>query len=130
MKLANRAHHRRQQPRSHTRRGERGSATVELAISLPTVVALLLALLLAGHVIHTQLQCTEASRVAARVIALGESEQTAHDYVTQIVGPQAQLHFRKAGDGDLHVEVSRNLIAWSSILTVRSQLQVPWELTL
>lgn len=50
-----------------------GSATVELAVSLPALVLLLFAGLTAISAVRTQLECVDAAREAARAAARGES---------------------------------------------------------
>jgi TadE-like protein len=50
---------------------ERGSATVELAMSLPALVLLMLAGLTAVSAVRTQLECVDAAREAAREAARG-----------------------------------------------------------
>jgi Flp pilus assembly protein TadG len=59
------------------RRGERGSATVELATSLPVVVLLLLAGLTGVDAVVTKLRCVDSAREAARAAARGESGEAA-----------------------------------------------------
>jgi Flp pilus assembly protein TadG len=55
------------------RRRDAGSATVELAVSLPALALLLFASLTAIVAVRTQLQCLDAAREAARAAARGES---------------------------------------------------------
>lgn len=52
---------------------DEGSATVELAASLPALVLLLFAALAAVTAVRTQVQCVDAAREAARAAARGES---------------------------------------------------------
>jgi hypothetical protein len=56
-----------------SRRGDRGSATAELAVALPVLVLLLLAGLTAVNAVATKLRCVDAAREAARVQARGEA---------------------------------------------------------
>jgi TadE-like protein len=57
---------------------DRGSATAELAASLPAVVLLLLAGLSAVDAVATQQRCVDAARDAALAIARGAPASTAH----------------------------------------------------
>jgi hypothetical protein len=59
-------------PGGARRRGERGSATAELAVGLPAVVLLLLVGLTAVGAVTTRLQCVDAAREAAIAAARGE----------------------------------------------------------
>lgn len=58
--------------RLRPRQRERGSATAELAVGLPAVVALLLAGLTAVGAVTAKLQCVDAAREAALAAARGE----------------------------------------------------------
>ncbi len=59
------------------RTGERGSATVELAVSLPALVLMVFTALTAVLAVRTQVECVDAAREAARAAARGESGHTA-----------------------------------------------------
>ncbi|NUO57393.1 MAG: mucin-associated surface protein [Hamadaea sp.] len=59
-------------------RRSRGSATAELAASLPAVVLLLLVGLTAVDAVATRLRCVDAARDAALAVARGEPASTAH----------------------------------------------------
>lgn len=52
---------------------DRGSATAELAASLPALVLMLLTALTAVTAVRTHLECVDAAREAARAAARGES---------------------------------------------------------
>lgn len=58
-------------------RGERGSATVELAVGLVAVVLVLLSTMTGVSAVVTRLECVDAARQAARAEARGESGETA-----------------------------------------------------
>jgi len=60
-------------PHGPAARGERGSATAELAVALPAVVLLLLAGLTSVAAVTARLQCVDAAREAALVSARGGS---------------------------------------------------------
>jgi hypothetical protein len=52
-------------------KGDRGNATVELAVSLPALVLLLATGLTAISAVRTQLECVDAAREVARAVARG-----------------------------------------------------------
>jgi hypothetical protein len=52
---------------------ERGSATAELAASLPALVLIVVVAITAVITVRTQLECVDAAREAARTEARGES---------------------------------------------------------
>lgn len=55
---------------SGRRGGERGQSTVELALALPVVAIMALALVQVGLVVHARLMTAHAAREAARVVAV------------------------------------------------------------
>jgi Flp pilus assembly protein TadG len=61
---------------SRTRRGDRGQATVELALVLPLVAALLLVLLQVGLVVRDRVLVTHAAREAARAAAVADHDRS------------------------------------------------------
>lgn len=69
------------------RSGHRGQATVELALVLPFVVLLLLALIQVGLVVRARVMVTHAAREGARVAAVGGSDAE----VRRAVGVAADL---------------------------------------
>lgn len=78
------------------RAGDRGAVTVEAAIALGALT-LVLGLVLAGVVAMAgQLQCADAAREAARLVARGE-RSLAEQAVRQIA-PGGRLHVDLAGD--------------------------------
>jgi Flp pilus assembly protein TadG len=75
--------------RPATRSGdERGQATVELALVLPLVVVLLLALVQAAVVARDQILVTHAAREAARAVAVDDDVDAARRAAEQ-AGPLA-----------------------------------------
>jgi Flp pilus assembly protein TadG len=62
--------HRRRSEHHVRRRSDRGQATVELALTLPVVVILLLGLVQAGMLVRDQILVTHAAREAARAAAV------------------------------------------------------------
>ena len=59
--------------RGPSTRDDRGSATAELACSLPALALLVLAGLTAVAAVRSQLECVDAAREAARAVARGEA---------------------------------------------------------
>ncbi|MCC2309486.1 TadE family type IV pilus minor pilin [Cellulomonas chengniuliangii] len=113
-------------PASHDER-ERGSATAELAVALPAVVVLLVALLVLASAATTQLRCADAARAGARIAALGEDEAAVDEVVTRLAGARAEVELGRDGDwvtvsvtspstvGALHlapVRVAASATAW------------------
>ena len=62
---------------SRTRRGDRGQATVELALVLPLVALLVLLVLQAGLVLRDQLLVAHAAREAARAASVADGDRGA-----------------------------------------------------
>jgi hypothetical protein len=67
-----------------------GSATAELAVSLPALVLLMLAGLTGVAAVRTQLECVDAARDAARAVARGAPPP----------GPPAGASLAVVGNGD------------------------------
>jgi Flp pilus assembly protein TadG len=82
------------------RRDDRGQATVELALALPLVVLLLLALVQGGVVVRDQILVTHAAREAARAAAV-DPDTRAIERAAQKAGPlqEQRLHIRITGRG-------------------------------
>ncbi|HEY0117882.1 MAG TPA: TadE family type IV pilus minor pilin [Cellulomonas sp.] len=76
---------------------EAGSVSVELAIGMVTVVALLglvLTLVAAGV---AQIRCTDAARAGARAASLGGDDQAVAAVVTRSAGPAAEVTVSRDG---------------------------------
>ena len=65
-------------------RGDRGSATAELAVGLPVVVVLLVAVLAVAAAGVTQMACADAARAGARAAALGEDDAAVRATVARV----------------------------------------------
>lgn len=107
-------------------RAEAGSATLELAITLPVVLLLLAGMLTGAAAIQVRLQVSDAARVAARQLALGTDEHAVTVIVHQIVGGDAQVTFMRGGSG-VTVTVSAPVMAFTELIMVSSSFTVPWE---
>lgn len=87
---------------------ERGGVTAELALVLPGVVLLLVALLTAADAAVTQVRVADAARAGARAAALGETRAAVGDVARELAGEGAQVRVSESG-GYVVVEVSREL---------------------
>ena len=103
--------------------GDRGSATAETAIVLPVVVVMMVAILVTGTGIGTQVQLENAARGAARELARGEDAAAATAAAQEIGGPGTRVSIRVEGDW-VHVEVTRSLQLDAGILS-----GARWELS-
>ncbi len=90
-----------------TRRRDRGQATVELAVALPAVVALLVLLLAAGSAVVAQVRVADAARAGARAVIAGETSTQVTAVVHELAGAGASVGI---ASGDLvEVTVTRPL---------------------
>lgn len=81
-----------------SRAPDEGAVTVELAIGMVTVVALLglvLALVMAGV---AQLRCTDAARAGARAASLGEDDAAVTLVATRTAGAGAEVAVSRDDD--------------------------------
>ena len=86
-------------------RRDRGSVTAELAVGLPAVVLLLVALLTVASSAIAQTRCTDAARAGARAAALGEPDSEVATTSLRLAGAEASIAVSRA-DGWVTVEVS------------------------
>ena len=86
-------------------RRDRGSVTAELAVGLPAVVVVLVALLLVASTAIAQTRCTDAARAGARAAALGESAGSITATVRRLAGAEASIAVSRT-DEWVTVEVS------------------------
>ncbi len=86
-------------------RRDRGSVTAELAVGLPAVVLLLVALLAVASAAIAQTRCTDAARAGARSAALGEAPDVVRSTAQRLAGPGANVAVSHA-DGWVTVDVS------------------------
>ncbi|HIV57022.1 MAG TPA: pilus assembly protein [Candidatus Stackebrandtia faecavium] len=83
--------------------GESGYATVELALSLPVIVMLLLAGMFGISAAQAQIRCADAARDAALALARGHDDA---DAALEYAPPDAQMSVSHGADDNVHVEVS------------------------
>jgi hypothetical protein len=77
---------------------ERGTVTAELAVALPGVVLLCVALLVTGQAVVGEVRCTDAARAAARLAARGESSSAVVAEGLRRAPPGAVVDVSRAGD--------------------------------
>lgn len=89
--------------------GERGSATVEVAVVLPAVVLVLLAVLVAASVGVAQIRCADAARAGARSAAMGVAVDEVVAGAEAVAGEAAQVTAQAEG-GWVRVTVTRSVL--------------------
>jgi len=82
--------------------------TAELALVLPGVVLMLVALLTAASAALTQVRVADAARAGARAAALGESHRDVAGVARELAGDGAAVQVSEVG-GYVVVEVSHDL---------------------
>lgn len=75
---------------------DRGSVTAELAVGLPAVALLLVAVLGVGTAGVQHMRCAEAARTAARVAALGEPDAQVVAAAHRVAGDRATVQVSRA----------------------------------
>ena len=98
------------------RRGARGQATVELALVLPFVLALLLFLVQLGLVIRDQIMVVNAAREAARHAAVDPSTAVARD---------AAIRSGALDPSRLTVSLDSSGVAITVTVVYRAETEVP-----
>lgn len=90
--------------------------TAELALALPAVVVLLVAVLTLGAASTAQMRAADAARAGARAVAVGEDPAAA---VRQVGGPAAQASVTHDGAW-VTVRVSAPVVGWLGGLPLRA----------
>lgn len=86
------------EPRSSVRTvPDRGAVTVEAALGVVSITAVLGLVLSAGGIVLGQIRCTDAAIEAARLTARGEQHR-APSAVARLAPPRARLSVRVHGD--------------------------------
>jgi hypothetical protein len=70
-------------------RADRGAATVEIAVALPSLVVVVMAAVAAVAVVTAQLRCLDAAREAARAAARGEAPAAVGEIARQVAPARA-----------------------------------------
>ena len=107
--------------------GERGSATVELALVLPVIVALLLAIVWAALAGAAQMSVTEAARAAARDIAIGESDAAARATAARVCGCAAATAITTGPWAQVTVTATSPALTWIPGVRIAASFAVPRE---
>ena len=77
---------------------DRGAVTAELAVGLPVLVVLLLAVLTLGAASSAHLRALDAARASARSLAIGQSEEQAAEVAMQVGGADISVAFDASGE--------------------------------
>jgi hypothetical protein len=91
----------RRQPRHDSGPDDRGTATAELAVVLPSVVMLAALAVWAVLAVAAYLRCVDAAGVGARALARGEPPAQVQEVVAEVAPAGARV--RLGRDGDLVV---------------------------
>ncbi|WP_418275063.1 TadE family type IV pilus minor pilin [Isoptericola jiangsuensis] len=106
-------------------RGERGSVTAELAVGLPVVAVLLVAVLTLVAASVAQLRAGDAARAGARLVAIGEPADVVHAAVARVGGDGVSATLVDEGEW-VRVVVTRPVVgAWSGPLVATGEA-VAW----
>lgn len=76
--------------------GDRGAVTAELAVALPAVVLVLVAVLVIALAGTSQLRVTDAARAGARAAAAGEPDARIQEIAQQTAGGGVSVAVRRA----------------------------------
>ncbi|ACQ78885.1 putative TadE-like family protein [Beutenbergia cavernae DSM 12333] len=103
-------------PRRERGDEERGSVTAELAVALPALVVILVAVLLAASAGLTQVRCQDAARAAARAAAIGDDDARVRAVALELGGPSAGVTVARDGEWvvvTVEREVTTGVPSWS-----------------
>jgi hypothetical protein len=85
---------------------ERGAVTAELAVGLPVVALLLVAVLTLGAASGAQHRARAAARAGARALAIGEDDAAVRAVIEKVGGHGSQVRLERDGEW-VEVSVSR-----------------------
>lgn len=80
------------------RESERGAVTAELALGLPVVALVLVAVLTLAAASTAQMRALDAARAGARAVAIGEQGVAVSMAVGRVGGPEAEMSLAHEGD--------------------------------
>lgn len=104
------------------RGSDRGSVTAELAVGLPAVAVLLVAVLGVGTAGVQHMRCAEAARTAARVAALGEPDTEVVAAAERVAGERADVRVARAdGWATVTVVVTLPVAGLGDLVTLESR---------
>jgi hypothetical protein len=107
-------------------RDDRGAVTAELAVGLPVVMLLLVAVLTLVAASTAQLRAGDAARAGARLVAIGESADVVRAAVERVGGEGVQTRLEDEGEW-VRVVVTRPVVsAWASSPLVATGEAVAW----
>lgn len=98
---------------------ERGAVTAELAIGLPAVVLVLVAVLTLAAASSAQMRAQDAARAGARAVAVGEPAEVVAAAVSRVGGPAAEVVVSREGEW-VRVTVSRPVAASGPAAVLRA----------
>lgn len=105
---------------------ERGSVTAELAVGLPVVVLLLVAVLTLVAASAAQLRAGDAARAAARLVAIGEPADVVEAAAVRVGGDDVDLTLVDEGEWVRAVVTRPVVAAWSTGPLVATGEAVAW----
>lgn len=117
-----------QAPDSGRARGQRGAVTAELAVAMPALALLLVALLTAASAGITSLRVQEAARSAAREVQRGQPEQAVSG-ARRIAGQDAEVQLLQEGgwiQAQVTAELQAPLLRWLPV-RLSASASVPAE---
>lgn len=103
---------------------DRGAVTAEVAVLLPLVVLLLVAVLGFGTTAVAQLRCADAARAGARAAAIGDDDGEVAAVARRVAGAGADVTVHRS-DGWVVVHVERS----TSVLGLRLGVRLDGEAT-
>ncbi|UFU07138.1 TadE family type IV pilus minor pilin [Ruania halotolerans] len=107
---------------------ERGSVTAELAVLLPAVVLILVAVLVAAAIGVAQVRCADAARAGARAAAVGQSQAEVVELAQGVAGPDAVVSVQEDGAWvQVRVVAEVPLGPLGGLLEVSAELSAPVE---
>jgi Flp pilus assembly protein TadG len=83
---------------SRRRNKDGGSASVELAVALPSLVLLVMAGVAMVSLATGQMRCVDAAREAARAVARGDSASVAYAIARQVAPRGAEVRVESSGE--------------------------------
>ncbi|CAM3517223.1 TadE family type IV pilus minor pilin [Isoptericola cucumis] len=99
---------------------QRGAVTAELAVGLPVVVLLLVAVLTLTAASTAQMRALDAARAGARAYAIGEDDAAVRQTVARVGGDDAQLGVSR-DDTWVRVTVTRPVVGgWFAAAPLRA----------
>jgi len=93
---------------------DRGSVTAELAVGLPAVVLVLVALLAVSSAAITQTRCADGARAGARSAALGEDDATVVATARRVAGSDVDVQVVRS-DGWTSITVTDGVGPWRGV---------------